>query len=65
MQRSMAGSGVDYQTRMLTYSKSTVINDVLCANLNKDLQIPYRNRSAGLTSPEQGSNPRSAYTARI
>jgi hypothetical protein len=33
-------SGADYQICMSTYSILTVMNDVLCANLDKDVQIP-------------------------
>jgi hypothetical protein len=37
--QSVADSSVDYQTRVLTYPTLTVMDDVLCAGLDKDMQI--------------------------
>jgi hypothetical protein len=38
----VADSGVDYRTRMLTYLTLTVMDDVLCADLQGYADLRYR-----------------------
>lgn len=42
---------------MLTYSTPTVMNDVLCANLNKDMQILHRKLATDLQHDSRPDSP--------